>query len=230
MQYLIIGGQACILYGGAEFSRDIDFSIMPSSESLEKWRKALADLQAEPIFLPSFEQKYLEKGHGCHFRCHHPEAKGLRVDIIGRMQGCDEFPLLWKRRTVFDLPGTGKVNVISLPDLVQSKKTQRDKDWPMIRRLIEVDYLARKSSASQKGFLWWLKECRTPIYLKKIVKDFPNLRHKVVERPWLKNILNYTDEEVGTILDEERKGFIIIDREYWDPLRKELERMRHGGS
>ena len=125
MQYLIIGGQACILYGGAEFSRDIDFSIMPSSESLEKWRKALADLQAEPIFLPSFEQKYLEKGHGCHFRCHHPEAKGLRVDIIGRMQGCDEFPLLWKRRTVFDLPGIEDVNVISLPDLVQSKKTQR---------------------------------------------------------------------------------------------------------
>jgi len=29
---------------------------------------------------------------------------------------------------------------LSLPDLVQAKKTQRDKDWPMIRRLVEAHY------------------------------------------------------------------------------------------
>jgi hypothetical protein len=29
---LLMGGQACILYGGAEFSRDIDFAILASEE------------------------------------------------------------------------------------------------------------------------------------------------------------------------------------------------------
>jgi hypothetical protein len=31
---------------------------------------------------------------------------------------------------------------MGLPDLVQAKKTQPDKDWPMIRRLVEVNYFA----------------------------------------------------------------------------------------
>ena len=35
LQVLLMGGQACIVYGGAEFSRDIDFAILASSENLE---------------------------------------------------------------------------------------------------------------------------------------------------------------------------------------------------
>lgn len=38
VQALLMGGQACILYGGAEFSRGIDFAVMVSSESIHKFR------------------------------------------------------------------------------------------------------------------------------------------------------------------------------------------------
>ncbi len=31
LQVLLMGGQACIVYGGAEFSRVIDFAILASS-------------------------------------------------------------------------------------------------------------------------------------------------------------------------------------------------------
>lgn len=37
-----MGGQACILYGGAEFSRDLDLSIALDTDNLEAVEKALA--------------------------------------------------------------------------------------------------------------------------------------------------------------------------------------------
>ena len=44
--------------------------------------------------------------------------------------------------------GGGAVEVLSLPDLAASKKTQRDKDWPMLRRLVEVNYLTHRDQAT----------------------------------------------------------------------------------
>ncbi len=42
-----MGGQACVFYGAAEFSRDTDLAILASSENLARLKKALGDLQAE---------------------------------------------------------------------------------------------------------------------------------------------------------------------------------------
>ena len=45
---LLMGGQACISYGAAEFSRDIDFAILSSEESqIIEAEKALAVGMAE---------------------------------------------------------------------------------------------------------------------------------------------------------------------------------------
>ena len=58
----------------------------------------------------------------------------MRVDVMSKMRGVDSFSKLWRRRTTIELPDGTKCDLLSLPDLVQAKKTQRDKDWPMIRR------------------------------------------------------------------------------------------------
>ena len=50
VQALLMGGQACILYGAAEFSRDADFAILASPENLHRLRSALEELQAEGTF------------------------------------------------------------------------------------------------------------------------------------------------------------------------------------
>ncbi len=63
----------------------------------------------------------------------------LRVDVMARMRGVAPFPELWARRTTVETTD-GSIDVMSLPDLVQAKKTQRDKDWPMIRRLVDRNY------------------------------------------------------------------------------------------
>ncbi len=140
-RFLLMGGQACILYGAAEFSRDLDLTVDVDPRSLESVKQALKELRAETIFLPPLDPAALNRGHACHFRCHAPGAERLRIDLMSRMRGCDDFESLWQRRTVVQLPGVGEVGVLSLPDLVKAKKTQREKDWPMIRRLIEADIL-----------------------------------------------------------------------------------------
>lgn len=139
---LLIGGQACILYGAAEFSRDTDLAVLADADNLSRLKAALADLQARVVAVPPFELQYLERGHAIHFECERPDVAGMRIDVMARLRGVDPFRALVSRRQTRALPDGLTVDVIGLSDLVVSKKTQRDKDWPMIRRLMEVSYLA----------------------------------------------------------------------------------------
>lgn len=134
-------------YGAAEFSRDVDFAILTSPANLGALGNALRALAAEVIAVPPFEVKYLRKGHAVHFRCHDPQAEGLRVDVMSRMRGVASFETLWRRRTTVELPDGNTFDLLSLADLVRAKKTQRDKDWPMIRRLLEADFFQRRENA-----------------------------------------------------------------------------------
>jgi hypothetical protein len=141
---LLMGGQACVFYGEAEFSRDTDLAIVADAVNLARLRKALAELQAETIAVPPFALKFLRRGHAIHFRCQHPEALRMRVDVMAKMRGVDSFDKLWRRRTTIELPDGTKCDLLSLPDLVRAKKTQHDKDWPMIRRLVEAHYFQHR--------------------------------------------------------------------------------------
>jgi len=82
-----MGGQSCVFYGAAEFSRDTDFAVLAEPSNLDHLRAALDDLQAKCIAVPPFELSFLKKGHAIHFRCQHPEAAGLRVDVMSTMRG-----------------------------------------------------------------------------------------------------------------------------------------------
>ena len=55
VRFLLMGGQACILYGAAEFSRDLDLSIAADPENLNRVGEALKHLEAETIFVPKLE-------------------------------------------------------------------------------------------------------------------------------------------------------------------------------
>ena len=56
---LLMGGQACVFYGAAEFSRDADFAILADTTNLARLRRCLTDLQGEVYWLPL--RKELEK-------------------------------------------------------------------------------------------------------------------------------------------------------------------------
>ena len=49
---LLMGGQACVLYGAAEFSRDADFAILASEANAVRLRTVMENLRAEVIDVP----------------------------------------------------------------------------------------------------------------------------------------------------------------------------------
>ena len=223
-----MGGQACVFYGAAEFSRDTDFAILADNANLARLRQALAELQGKVIAVPPYELKYLQRGHAIHFRCQHPEAVGMRVDIMSKMRGVDPFPKLWRRRTTIELPERLECDLLSLPDLVQAKKTQRDKDWPMIRRLVEAHYFQNRQNPGRTQIQFWLRELRTPALLIEIAQSHvASCRRLQGKRPLLTIAASGKMNELEGALRDEETTERELDKAYWLPLRKELEKLRH---
>jgi hypothetical protein len=223
-----MGGQACVFYGAAEFSRDTDLAILADAPNLARLRKALNELQAAPIAVPPFALKFLRRGHAIHFRCQHPEALRMRVDVMSRMRGVDSFAKLWRRRTTIELPDGTQCDLLSLPDLVQAKKTQRDKDWPMIRRLVEAHYFQNNAKTNPAQIRFWFQELRTPQLLVEAAQRHPHLcRRLASKRPLLSLAAPGQMEELERALVNEESAERDRDRRYWLPLRTELEKLRH---
>jgi hypothetical protein len=112
---------------------------------------------------------------------------------------------------------------------VAAKKTQRDKDWPMIRRLVDVNYLTYRDEPIPERILFWLRELRSPEFLIEAVRVHADVLEKVVGgRPLLKlatseNVANGALERaLRDKEDAERRR----DAAYWKPLREQLERLR----
>jgi hypothetical protein len=228
VQALLMGGQACVLYGAAEFSRDADFAVLASPENLDRLTGALGELQADVIAVPPYDVQYLERGHAIHFRCKHPEAQGMRVDVMSRLRGVAPFPELWARRTSWDLPEGFQIESLSLPDLVASKKTQRDKDWPMIRRLVEVSYDEGFASPTPERVSFWLRELRTPeLLLEGVHAFFEEARRVAPLRPAVSAAIGGHHVAVVEALSAEEAAERERDRIYWSPLKAELEALRH---
>ena len=227
---LLMGGQACVFYGAAEFSRDTDLLVLLGEGNLQRLSAALQDLEAQCIAVPPFTVGYLERGHAVHFRCQHPEAAGIRVDIMSKLRGVEAFEKLWERRTTLtDQEGT-TYELLSLPDLVQAKKTQRNKDWPMLQRLLESHYLSHRNNSTEQKREFWLHELRTPELLVEATQTWPGLATLVAkERPLIHSAQSDRLADLDDALVAEERAERERDREYWRPLKAELEAIRHSG-
>jgi len=221
-----MGGQACVFYGAAEFSRDVDFAVPAGPENLRRLQNALDALEAQVIAVPPFDESFLRIGLAIHFRCQADGAEGMRVDVMAKMRGVDPFPALWERRTTLAIDEF-EVDLMSLPDLVKAKKTQRSKDWPMIQRLLEAHWFQHRHEPTPERVDFWLRECRTPGILLELTSRFPaqaealQSSRAVISTAFLGDI-----DAIEKALDEERLGEVAADKAYWAPLRQELERLR----
>lgn len=225
---LLIGGQACIIYGAAEFSRDSDFVFLCTPHNLKLLKKALNSLKAELIYLPQLKADYLKRGHACHFRCLAKDVRNLRIDVISKLRGCSSFDKLWKRKNTISLKNDKKIDVIGLHDLVQSKKTQRDKDWLMLKRLVENDIILNKDNPSHKKVQWWLKESRNADSLIELAGKYPKIAKEcIVKRPLLSCARAKDIQKLNSKLYQEERIERREDIKYWKPLKKELELLRH---
>lgn len=224
---LLMGGQACVLYGGAEFSRNIDFALHVHPPNLSKLRKALGELQAECIAVPPFEASYLDQGHAVHFRCQAPGVEKLRIDLMGRMRGVDQFPDLWKRRTTIEVDDL-QIDLLALPDLIAAKRTQRDKDWLMTDRLVEAHYFQNRQSATPEQIDFWLTESFNLDLLDQLSVEFAEGAARIAScREAVRSLLKPDRPLAAQALSREKDAIIQAGRDYWAPLKKELEYLRH---
>jgi hypothetical protein len=228
---LLMGGQACVFYGAAEFSRDADFAILADDGNLDRLRAAMDALGGGVIAVPPFEARYLARGHAVHFRCSAGGVEGMRVDVMARMRNVDEFPCLWERRTVLEIEGI-EVDLMGLQDLVRAKMTQRDKDWPMIQRLVEAHWFKNRHEPTIERIRFWFRECRTPAILQELADSHRGVLGELAAtgegRCGLWELLRAGAGEscLAAELANEQRAEMDRDRAYWLPLKKELESLR----
>lgn len=224
---LLMDGQACVLYGAAEFSRATDLNLLTEAENLARMSQALAELQAECIAVPPLDWSFLDRGHALHFRCRHPDAHGIRIDVMSVQRGLGRFEELWGRRTTLDLDDGLRIELLSLPDLIQSKKTQRDKDWPMIRRLVEAHHAQYQENPTPDRIGFWLRESRTPELWLELARNYPaKTAEAAAQRPLLHVCGSGTIDQIDAALHDEERREREADRLYWAPLNAELQALR----
>jgi len=222
-----MGGQACVFYGAAQFSKDVDLVLLASEENFSRLLAALDELNARRIAVPRFDPALLARGHAVHFRCQGGEADGLRVDVMTRLRDLPGFEVLWARRATIKDENGETFELLSVEDLVQAKKTQRERDWPMIDALVEGHYRALGGEPTPARVAFWLAESRTPERLIGLTQRFSSeARAQSKSRLLLRLALAGESEALRKALDAEARAQQADDRAYWAPLKAEFEALR----
>lgn len=153
---------------------------------------------------------------------------GLRIDVMTRLRGCETFDRLWARRTTIQDPSPDAAyEVPAIEDLVCAIKTQRDKDWPMMRRLVEAHYDENQDDQNDAMDQFWLRESRTPEILSPLMQRFPeSVIMLTSSRPWLSSVEPTDFEQIEQFLRQEEEMERRDDEAYWKPLKEELVQLR----
>lgn len=137
VRYLLISGQASVLYGAATFSEDIDLWVEPTAANITKLVRALSACRARVYKLtPPLSLRYFRGGHGFHFTLP-ARPDPVYLDIMGRPPRVGTFAVS-RRRAVMMKTGWGTLPVVSIEDLVALKKTRRLYDYEVISNLTQV--------------------------------------------------------------------------------------------
>jgi hypothetical protein len=227
VQALLMGGQACVFYGAAQVSKDVDLLLLAEEDNISRLLAALGQLNARRIAVPRFDSALLARGHAVHFRCASPGVEELRIDIMTRLRDLPPFSVLWERRTVIAGDGGEQFHLLSIPDLVNAKKTQRTKDWPIIELLVAIHYRENAATPQTDWVAFWLQQARSAELLAELAQRFPNeARAQASRRPLLGLAFSGASEALREALDAEVRAEQAKDRAYWAPLKAELEAFR----
>src|SRR5438270_6225902 len=105
LEYLVIGGQAAILYGASQFTEDLDIWIQPSMRAIEALLRALADLEARVHKLtPPLTYGYARRGHGFHFVVPQRGEPDVYLDVMARPPRVRSFGVARARAATLETP------------------------------------------------------------------------------------------------------------------------------
>lgn len=132
-KYLVIGGVACVLHGYVRATTDVDILIGRTLENAERVLEALSTI-----------------GYGFAREWTANELLKRPITVIGDDPAVDVFTVAWKvkyeqaakRSSVVDVDGVA-IPLISIDDLIETKRTGRALDTVDIEALEEIKRLRR---------------------------------------------------------------------------------------
>ena len=232
--YLLISGQATVLYGAATFSEDIDLWVEPSAENIQRFRAALTQVGARYYKLtPPLEPRYLTAGHGFHFVLGADTATAMFLDIMGRPPRSRTFGEAQRDSEPF-VTDWGKLPTVGIRDLIEIKKTQRLADYPIVTaltlRLLETSNVSAETLGWAVVNLFTTESFfsfneRYPPWIESAPKDMPQSLTQNPGKPIEDISEAIVDEAVGwmaTAMARHQRA----DRRYWRPIIDQLRKLR----
>ncbi len=240
-RYLLVSGQATILYGAATFSEDIDLWVDPEQDNLDRLRQALHACRATYYKLtPPLLAEYAVRHHGFHFLLP-AEGGGLPgfLDVMGYPPRVGTFADAFNRSRVFDTDW-GRLPSVGIPDLVELKKTQRPRDYPIISRLVLALMREKGDAVNDSDRGWALDNMFSLPEFKRLVIDHPNmvsavnsthgplrLAAEVLHRQEL--LSEALEDDVEDHFDHKAAPLRKADRHFWRPVIDDLRQLRAEG-
>lgn len=229
VRYLLISGQAAILYGAATFSEDIDLWVDPDPANWGRFLRALASLKATVYKLtPPLTGRFLRRGHGFHFLI----PAGMFLDVMGVPPRVGRFAQARRRSRRL---GTdwGVLPVVSPEDLVLIKRTNRPADYDVISNLVR----RRVAEDGSPEVMRWALETTFKVEdLADLTKRATGRLRSWPRRPALRALLPAVRGEKpisedamdrgAALLAEEMNRHLIAGRRYWTPVVRELRELR----
>ena len=240
VRYLLISGQATVLYGAATFSEDLDIWLCPQNANLQRFVKALRTLRARYYKLtPPLTLPYLRKGHGFHFTLLAEDRTDWYLDVMGVPPRAPVFNVAWRRSIRMKTPW-GMVPVVSVPDLVELKKTQRLEDYAIISRLVVATMNRAGLKPSRRLARWAAQNIFSPALLTELIRQQPWVATRLGRglagiRAFGSKIEKSEKPGLGLEQRVEREmlarmaKYQAADRRYWRRIITELKSLRACG-
>ena len=236
VEYLLISGQATVLYGAATFSEDIDLWVNPTTENGERFLAALRSCGARYYKLtPPWEVGWLARGHGFHFVLPDADGPPVYLDVMGVPPRVPSFAGAVKAAPWMETDW-GSVHVVGIRELVELKKTQRLEDYPIIGRLALAGLEQPKRALTDEDYRWALEQVFTLPELRMLLEKHPAVAGALPEtapgclREYAAQSSGGAAEQIESEVALYLQGRIARlqeeDRRHWRGIIRELKQMR----
>lgn len=229
VRFLLIGGQATVVYGAAQFTQDFDVWVDPSAANLRAFLRALARSETRVHKLtPPVTPKWARRGHGFHFIV--PSAPSpVPLDMMGRPPRVGSFDSAARRALLTRTPW-GRIPVASHEDLVRLKRTNRPGDYEVVARLarLRLEAVPRPSPAL---VLWAVENTLLLEPLGELMEAHAGQVARLGKRlpQAARHFVAGDESRAERLLGAELTRAIRAGRRYWTPILAELRRLRTRG-
>jgi hypothetical protein len=240
VEYLLISGQATVLYGAASFSEDIDLWLKPTDANRDAFLSVLRLNYARYYKLtPELTVENLVRGHGFHFVLPEPPGPGREtfLDVMGAPPRVGSFdPVVARAQWIAS--EWGSVHTIGIKDLVELKKTQRLEDYSIISKLVLAWFDQQGHVSTIEDFHWAIQNLFTLAELRMLLEEQPGARQSLPEnapvalKQFARQLLTADtvsetiEQEVSDWMQKRMASHQQADRHYWRDIIADLKNIR----